>query len=101
MMEDPGFYLAGFEKASYNEMIAERNRLMLYLLKFEKAEKEGDRSSGEWVICPSPDVRYQIYMEYLSGLLLMMRNKYNEEYVWGDKKLSDPIVKRKVKRLLT
>ena len=41
------------------------------------------------MICPSPDVRYQMYLEYLSGLCLFMRNKYNEEYVWGDKKLSD------------
>lgn len=42
------------------------------------------------MIHPQPDVRYQMYMDYLAALLLIMRNKYNEEYVWGDKKLSDP-----------
>ena len=30
-----------------------------------------------------------VQMDYLASLLKVMRNKYNEEYVWGNKKLSD------------
>ena len=69
-------------------MIKERDSLMRYIRKYEKLEKAGDCSDEEWMIYPQSDVRYQMYMEYLAALLLL--NKYNEDYVWGDKRLSDP-----------
>ena len=90
MMISPEMYAEQFKEASYQEMIKERDSLIRYIRKYEKLEKAGDRSGEDWMIHPQPDVRYQMYMDYLAALLLIMRNKYNEEYVWGDKRLSDP-----------
>lgn len=90
MMISPEMYAEQFKDVSYQEMIKERDGLIRYIRKYEKLEKAGDRSGEDWRIHPQPDVRYQMYMEYLSALLLLMKTKYNEEYVWGDKKLSDP-----------
>lgn len=90
MMISSEMYAEQFKDATYKEMIKERDGLIRYNRKFEKLEKAGDRSGEEWMIHPQPDVRYQMYMEYLAALLLIMKDKYNEEYVWGDKKLSDP-----------
>lgn len=65
----------------------ERDRLIHFLQEYEKLEKNGDRSSPEWNIHPQPIVRYQIYMDYLAELLPFMRDKYNREYVYGEKTL--------------
>lgn len=89
-MLNPEMYAERFKNASYQEMIKERDSLMLHIRKYEKLEKAGDCSDEEWMIHPQPDVRYQMYMEYLAALLLLMKDKYNEDYVWGDKRLSDP-----------
>ena len=83
MMISPEMYAEQFKDASYQEMIKERDSLIRYIRKYEKLEKAGDRSGEDWMIHPQPDVRYQMYMDYLAALLLIMRNKYNEEYVWG------------------
>lgn len=56
---------------------------------YEKKEKAGDRSGDEWMINPSPDVCYQVYLEYLAEMCKLMHQKYNEDYVWGEKSLSD------------
>ena len=90
MMISPEMYAEQFKDASYQEMIKERDSLIRYIRKYEKLEKAGDRSGEDWMIHPQTNVRYQMYMDYLAALLLIMRNKYNEEYVRGDKKLSDP-----------
>ena len=90
MMISPEMYAEQFKNATYKEMIKERDSLIRYIRKYEKLEKAGDRSGEEWMIHPQPDVRYRMQMEYLAALLLLMKDKYNEEYVWGDKKLSDP-----------
>lgn len=90
MMISPEMYVEQLKDASYKEMIKERDSLIRYICKYEKLEKAGDRSGEEWMIHPQPDVRYQMYMDYLAALFSLKRNKYNEEYVWGDKKLSDP-----------
>lgn len=89
MMISPEMYVEQFSDASYYEMIKERDNLIRYIRKYEKLEKAGDRSGEEWMIDPQPDVRYQMYLEYLSKLCACMKEKYNKEYVWGDKKLSD------------
>lgn len=89
MMISPETYAEQFKDASYEEMMEERDQLIRYLRKYEKLEKAGDRSGNEWMVHPQPVVRYQVYMEYLSVLLKIMRDRYNEEYVHGDKSLSD------------
>lgn len=99
MMISSEMYAEQFKDATYKEMIKERDGLIRYIRKFEKLEKAGDRSGEEWMIHPQPDVRYQMYMEYLAALLLIMKDKYNEEYVWGDKKLSYEAVVRSLSGL--
>ena len=90
MMMSLKSYADQFTDASYTELIKERDCLIRYIRKFEKSEKANDRYGEEWMIHPSPEVRYQVYLEYLSELCSFMHKKYNEEYVHGEKKLSDP-----------
>ena len=60
-------------------------------IKYETKDIAGDPSGEEWNIHPQPNVRYQMYLEYLSELCSFMKEKYNREYVWGDRKLSDDV----------
>ena len=89
MMISPGFYIKTFEGAKYLQLIQERDRLLNYIKEYEGKDIAGDHSGREWSINPKPNVRYQLYLDYLSALCSLMREKYNREYVWGDRKLSD------------
>ena len=82
MMISPENYVEQFSKASYQEMIKERDNLFGYIKKLETMKKPGTDFNGEDMIDPQPDVIYQMNMEYLAELLLIMCKKYNEEYVW-------------------
>lgn len=75
MMISPEGYISQFENATYEEMIKERDRLIRYIRKYEKLEKAGDRTGVDWMIRPSPDVQYQMYLEYLSELCALMKEK--------------------------
>lgn len=87
MMISPVTFVERLKDADYNTLIKERNQLTEYIVEFEKKEKAGDRSGDEWNICPRPDVQYQMHLEYLSELCKLMKEKYCEEYAWGDKRL--------------
>lgn len=87
MMISPSGYVEMLKDKTYPELIRERERLTEWIRKFEKDELAGDRSDPAWRMCPSPDVKYQMYLEYLSELCSMMHEKYNTEYVWGGRKL--------------
>ena len=63
--------------------------LIRFIRKYEKKDVAGDRSGNEWSIHPQPDVRYQVYLEYLAELCKYMSKKYNKEYVWGDRTLKE------------
>lgn len=89
MMISPGGYIEDFKDADYNTLIKERDELIAYIVEYEKKEKAGDRSGDEWMINSSPDVCYQVHLEYLAEMCKLMHQKYNEDYVWGDKSLSD------------
>ena len=87
MMISPGVYMEQLKDASYLELIRERDQLIKSIRKFEKNELAGDRSDPDWRYCPSPDVQYQMHLEYLSELCSFMHEKYNSEYVWGQRTL--------------
>ena len=87
MMICPEYYAKQWGNASYPELIRERDDLIGYLREFEKKETAGDRSDPEWRYSPSPEVRYQMHLEYLAELCRLMKEKYNEEYVWGKRTL--------------
>lgn len=89
MMISPESYMDSIKEASYEELIEERDGLIRFLKEYEEHEKFGDRTGPEWMIHPQPDVRYQVYMDYLAELIPYMRDKYNQEYVWGEKSLAN------------
>lgn len=89
MMLSPGNFIHEYKDADYPELMKVRDRLVKDILEFEKKEMAGDRSGEEWEYCPSPEVVYQMNLEYLSALCKLMQEKYNTEYVWGDKELGE------------
>ena len=89
MMISPDTFIEPYRKADYKELIKARDKLITDIRKFEKKEMADDRSGEEWRYAPSPEVKYQVHLEYLSALCALMQERYNEEYVWGDKKLND------------
>ena len=89
MMVSPGVYIEELKDADYNTLIEERDQLIKAVVEFEQKEKAGDRSGEEWMIIPSPDVQYQMNLEYLAVLCKLMQEKYREDFVWEDKRLSD------------
>ena len=87
MMIAPITFIDELKDADYDTLIKERDELIRAIRSFEESDKRGDRSGEEWNICPSSEVRYQCNLEYLAELCAYMKEKYNEEYVWGDKRL--------------
>ena len=77
MMISPETYIGMHEDASFKQLIKERNQLLREIRRLEKIVFSEDRSADDWRIKPGPDVRYQMELEYLAQLCLMMRNKYN------------------------
>lgn len=89
MMISPDGYIEELKEADYNTLIEERDQLIEAIVEFENKEKAGDRSGEEWMIMPSPEVQYQVHLECLAELCKLMHEKYNEDYVCGDKQLGD------------
>lgn len=89
MLIDPMMYADELKDVSYEELIIKRDELIRSVMRFEQMEKAGDRSGPEWQNVPGPDVRYQANLEYLSAICSLMKERYNTEYIWGGKKLSD------------
>lgn len=84
-MISPDTYAKRLDGASLQELIDERNGLIEFIRSFEencidfeaqKLLQDGD----EWMICPGPDVRYQMYLEYLGKVCAVIRERFNREY---------------------
>ena len=91
MMIDPKGYVVLLKDSDYFALMEERDRLISFIKDFEEKEISGDRTSDEWLIHPQPDVRYQVYLEYLSELCCYMQDRYNKDYVWGERTLKDDL----------
>lgn len=89
MMISPSSYIDRFKEAEYLDLIKERNHLMKFIIDYEEKDIAGDRSGEEWCIHPQPDVQYQLYLEYLGELCALMSERYNQDYVWGDRTLRE------------
>ncbi len=75
MMISPNAY-AGFHKdKSYKSLIRERDSLIREIRKLEKLVLNKDLEDEAWQICPDPEVRYRVSMEYLIELCRMMLQK--------------------------
>ena len=81
MMSSPDYLKSEYEKMSYEELLEKREDLLAYIKRFEAGEIDDD----EWHICPSPDVRYQMNLEYLGVLASIIAKKYRMRTVdWFD-----------------
>lgn len=79
MMISPGVYAEQLKDKSYRELLQERDELLAYIRTFEENGKKGDRTGKEWQRMPSPDVQYQMDLEYLAAVCLVLAEKYREE----------------------
>ena len=78
MMISPNCYIDELKDKSYKELLKERKELLKAIYSFEKEEIE----QGEIIYSPSPEVVYQMNLEYLGELCKLISKKYNEEYIW-------------------
>lgn len=89
-MISPEVYLDNLRDLPYLELISERDRLIGFIRTYEKAEKAGPDNdpdvSGD-LNHGFGQVKYQVYLEYLSALCQFMQEKYNQEYVWEGRTL--------------
>ena len=64
---------------SYKELLKTRDSLIREVRAFEKG-----KTSSEIMMDPSPEVIYQMNLEYLGELCKLISEKYNTEVVWKD-----------------
>ena len=65
---------------SYKELLKMRDELLEDIYAFEN----GDIAPSDRMICPSPEVIYQMDLEYLSALCMLIEETYCNEVVWKD-----------------
>ena len=64
---------------SYKELLKIRDDLLRDVRAFEKG-----KTSSEITMHPSPEVIYQVHLEYLGELCKLIAEKYNSEVVWEE-----------------
>lgn len=80
MMISPEWYIDEQKIKQYKELIKERDKLLKEIVNFENKNIPDD----EYLIDPSPEVRYQCNLKYLGKLCELISEKYNMEFVWSD-----------------
>lgn len=83
MMISPDGYAENHANDTFEEMIAERKRLVDIINQLEDVAYDKEHTDPKWQFNPGPDVRYQMTLLYLSELCVLLKEKYNEEIVWG------------------
>ena len=78
MMVSPEGYIEMLKDKSYMGLMKERDSLLREIRRFEK---DKDQSGEEWIVNPSPDVRYQMNLQYIGKICDLMARVYNREYV--------------------
>ncbi len=81
MMISTDGFIDEYRGKKYKELLPVRDELLEAIREFEKDTK---RNGEEWMINPSPEVRYQSNLNYLGKLCMLISEKYNQEYIWGD-----------------
>ncbi len=74
MMISPFSYRAEHEKDSLKKLQRERVELVLYMKKYENHELPED----DYMMCPSPDIVYSCYKDYLFEVLELIEEKLPE-----------------------
>lgn len=81
MMMSPEMYAEEHRDDSFEELIETRNDLVDELRTLEKMVFDKEQKGNSWDICPGPDVQYQMTLEYLSQICILLSEKYNGEFV--------------------
>lgn len=76
MMISPESFIENLKDKSYSELLEERENLFKKIYSFENETNK----SKEIFISPSPEVRYQVNLQYLGKLCELIAIKYNKEY---------------------
>ena len=77
MMISPETFIENLKDKSYSELLYERENLLKKIYSFEN----GQNKSKEIFISPSPEVRYQVNLQYLGKLCELIAIKYNKENI--------------------
>lgn len=80
MMISPEMFVDLHKDKKYKDLLPIRDKLIEDIRAFEANAYDPKMNS----ICPSPDVRYQMNLEYLGKLCELISEKYNKEFVWND-----------------
>jgi len=86
MMISPESYIESVKNKSYDDLLKERDSLIKEILNFEKDEYQTD---FEYVSCPSPDVIYQVNLQYLGKLCELISDVYNRDIKINSSKKTD------------
>lgn len=84
MMISPSLYISDLKHLPYDKLIEERRELTKEIAELEESIFNTDHTGSEWDYMPSPNVVYQVKLEYLSELCAFMQNKFNTEIVHGE-----------------
>lgn len=78
MMISPENYIDMIKNNSYYNLLKERDCLIREIRRFEK---DKDKSSKELMMEPSPEVQYQMNLQYLAKLCQLISETYNRDSV--------------------
>ena len=84
MMFSPDTFIKQLKDYTFPQLIAEKDSLVIEIKELEKIVYENDRTDPEWNVDPSPDIRYQMNLEYLAALCKLIKEKYNREIVGAE-----------------
>ena len=80
MMISPEMFVAEHKDEKYKDLLPVRDELIEQIYAFENHTYDPEMDKYH----PSPDVLYQMHLQYLGKLCELISEKYNKEYVWGE-----------------
>lgn len=86
MMISPELYVEEMKDKDYKELIEEKDDLVDEIRAFE----HGELPAHFYFMDPSPEVRYQMNLEYLGKLCDYMTERFRDEYICGGKEWDSP-----------
>ncbi len=86
MMMSPEVYIDEQKNKSYDELLKEKERLVKDIEQYEN-----NPDFEEIIIDPSPDVRYQCNLEYLSELCKLIADKFMHENFYKNRQKNKDI----------
>lgn len=83
-MISPYSYIDEHVNDTFDELMKERDELVKEINDLEKLIfTDTEKKSSAWRMCPSPDVRYQVRLEYLSELCEYMSERHRDSQ-WSE-----------------